>query len=329
MHPIDLHIPSPSLKISPPVQSLLICPACGGRLEASASELRCRASSCGRIYPIVEGVPLLIAEEKSLFSIADILEQHVTFTHHRPGLKEKIARFVPEISKNVKAEVNLHKFAGLLRQSAATARVLVLGCGSLGEGMEVLLAEKDIELVETDIAWSGRVALICDAHSIPFEDGAFDGVVVQAVLEHVIDPYLCVAEIWRVLKRDALVYAETPFMQQVHGGAYDFTRFTHLGHRRLFRHFNEIESGAVGGSGMALAWAYQYFMMSLGTSPTMRTALKTFARLTSFWLKYLDPLLIDRPGTLDAAAGVYFVGRKAEEPISDRELIGQYRGMSG
>ncbi len=317
------------LKISPDVQSMLICPACGGRLDETSSGLHCGAAGCRREYPVVDGVPLLIAEEKSVFSIVDLLAQYEAFAHPKSGLKEKIGRFIPEISKNVKAEVNYRKFVDLLPAGGAPAHVLVLGCGDLGEGMDILVSEAGIELVETDVAWSGRTALICDAHSIPFQDESFDGVVVQAVLEHVVDPYVCVAEIWRVLKKDALVYAETPFMQQVHGGAYDFTRFTPLGHRRLFRRFAEIESGAVGGGGMALAWTYQYFLMSLAATRGLRAGLKLFARLTSFWLKYLDLLLINRPGTLDAAAGVYFLGRKSQETLSDRELIGLYRGMSG
>ena len=68
-----------------------------------------------------------------------------------------------------------------------------------------------------------------------------------------------------MLKGRGVVYAETPFMQQVHMGPYDFTRFTHSGHRRLFRRFEEVESGAVCGPGMALAWAYQYFLLSFAT----------------------------------------------------------------
>ncbi|CAH2407660.1 hypothetical protein MES5069_620012 [Mesorhizobium escarrei] len=34
-------------------------------------------------------------------------------------------------------------------------------------------------------------------------------------------------------------------MQQVHEGAYDFTRFTELGHRWLFRRFETISRGAL------------------------------------------------------------------------------------
>ena len=93
--------------------------------------------------------------------------------------------------------------------------------------MDPVVNNPAIELVETDVSFGPRTALICDAHNIPFAEGSFDGVVAQAVLEHVLDPYSCVAEIYRVLKPAGLVYVETPFMQQVHMGRYDFTRFTH------------------------------------------------------------------------------------------------------
>lgn len=144
------------------------------------------------------------------------------------------------------------------------------------------------------------------------------------MLEHVINPYLCVKEIHRVLKCDGLVYAETAFMQQVHGGRYDFTRFTRLGHRRLFARFQEIENGAVCGTGMALAWAYEHFLMSLTKSTTFKNLLRRFARFTWFWLKYFDYFKIDNPTTLHAASGYYFIGQKSDQKIDDRTLINLY-----
>ena len=183
-----------------------------------------------------------------------------------------------------------------------------------------------IEFVESDVSFGPRTTLICDAHDIPFEDRFPDGVIVQAVLEHVADPYRCSEEIHRVLKDKGVVYAETPFMQQVHGGQYDFTRFTHIGHRRLFRRFEEIDSGAACGPGMALAWSYQYFLLSFSTSRRWRAVIHLFAGLTSFYLKYVDHYLIDKPGTLDAASSFYFMGRKSGRDLSDRKLIKLYRG---
>ena len=197
----------------------------------------------------------------------------------------------------------------------------------MGQGMEPLVNNSKIELVESDVSFGTRTGIICDAHDIPFEDGSFDGVIVQAVLEHVVDPYRCCEEIHRVLNAQGLVYSETPFMQQVHGGRYDFTRFTYLGHRRLFRKFEEIDSGAICGPGSALAWSYMYFLLSFTTSKILRMIIKFFARLTSFYLKYFDYYLINQPAALDAASGYYFMGRKAERVLSDSDLITLYRGQ--
>jgi hypothetical protein len=117
-------------------------------------------------------------------------------------------------------------------------------------------------------------------------------------------------------------------MQQVHMGRYDFTRFTHLGHRRLFRKFEEIESGAACGPAMALAWSYQYFLLSFITSSFLRRFIDAFARLTSFFLAYLDYAVIDKPGTLDAASGYYFIGKKSNRVLSDKSLIRLYKGLN-
>jgi SAM-dependent methyltransferase len=151
-------------------------------------------------------------------------------------------------------------------------------------------------------------------------------VIVQAVLEHVVDPYRCVREVHRVLKTGGLVYAETPFMQQVHGRQFDFTRFTLLGHRRLFREFEELDSGAACGPGMALAWSFQYFLLSFSTTRSVRVVLRGVSSFATFFLKYFDRFLIDRPGALDAASGFYFLGRRCERSLSDKELITLYRG---
>jgi hypothetical protein len=149
---------------------------------------------------------------------------------------------------------------------------------------------------------------------------------VQAVLQYLVDPSRCIEEIERVLKPGGLVYAESAFMQQVVHGRYDFTRFTHLGLRRLFRSFEAVDSGPTGGPGMALAWSCQFFLLSLATSRWMRRIMHVIGRLTLFWLKYFDARLIDTPGTYDAASVFFFLGRKSGKVLSDRELVALYRG---
>ena len=289
--------------------SRLRCPVCRASL---GPELACRG--CARQYPRVGDVPVLLDEAKSLFR-ADDLKPSIEAT-------SGLGRFLPELGENLKAADNYRRFVSLL----PGRRVLVIGGRILGNGMDALTSAA-LELVETDVALGPRTQLVCDAHALPFADETFDGVIAQAVLEHVVEPAHCVGEMFRVLKPGGAVYAETPFMQQVHAGAHDFTRFTHLGHRRLFRAFDEVDSGAACGPAMALAWSFTYFLQSFATTSRQRRLARAAGILASYPLRYLDPILIDRPATIDAASAVYFLGTKGTTTLSDAELLRQYRGM--
>jgi SAM-dependent methyltransferase len=183
-------------------------------------------------------------------------------------------------------------------------RILVVGGGTIGSGAEALYDGR-AEVVATDIYPSPNIQLICDGHSLPFQAETFDGVLIQAVLEHVLDPARVVQEIHRVLRPGAAVYAETPFMQQVHEGAYDFTRFTLSGHRWLFRHFDEVEAGSILGPGVALLWSISHFIRALGLGG--RVAALVTAMF--FWVRLLDKRAKRGPAN-DAASGFFFIGRK-------------------
>jgi SAM-dependent methyltransferase len=312
-------------KIDSAVRSSLRCPVCRGRVVPNEDGLTCDTPSCRSVFPIIDGIPILLNERNSAFAIADYRSQPES--DGSGCLKTRLASLLPTLSSNPRAERNYSTLAEKLLQRPTPSRVLVIGGRILGQGMESLVESDQIELVESDVSFGPRTSIILDSHDIPFADQTFDGIIAQAVLEHVADPHRCVAEIHRVLKSDGLIYAETPFIQQVHGGPYDFTRFTHLGHRRLFRNFSEIESGAACGPGMALAWSYQYFLYSFVRTRMLRRMMTVVGRLTSFYLKYFDRYLIDKPGALDAASGYYFLGQKSDATLPDRELVRQYRGQ--
>ncbi len=305
---------------------LLRCPRCKGQLRRDSQTLVCLQTTCGAVYPMIDEAPVLINEANSVFSIADFAAQRSTYFNLRPSRAARLLdRLTPRTSLNVKAEENYRQLNRLLVAQSSAPRVLVLGGSILGQGLESLLATPGIEVIESDVSWGPRTALICDAHDIPFADASLDAVVAQAVLEHVVDPHAAVDEIHRVLKPDGLVYAETPFMQQMHGGRYDFERFSYWGHRRLFRRFGEVDSGIACGPAMALAWSWTYFLRSFARSRRMRHLLSFVGSLTSFWLLPFDRLLVERPNAIPAASGYYFLGRKQDQSLSDRELIASYK----
>jgi uncharacterized protein YbaR (Trm112 family)/SAM-dependent methyltransferase len=315
------------IRLSQYVQRLLCCPICRGKLQQTGEQFVCMNVECSTHFPIVDGIPVLINERSSVFSIDEIVAHRKSSSSNtEKKIKAAIRDLIPTISKNFKGESNYGRLSQVLLSQSPSPRVLVIGGRVLGEGMESLTNNTALELVESDVVFGTRTMLICDAHDLPLEDRSFDGVIAQAVLEHVADPYRCCEEIHRVLKEHGVVYAETPFMQQVHGGRYDFTRFTHLGHRRLFRKFEEIDSGATCGPGMALAWSCDYFLASFTSLKISRALLHVFASLMSFYLKYLDYYLLDKPGAFDAASSYYFMGRKSQQILSDRDLVKLYKG---
>ena len=306
----------------------LHCPNCLSKLIETEKIFKCQNSNCFKEFPVVDGIPILIDESKSIFHISDFLDkQTTTFDLQENNIKTLIKNIIPSISINIKAKSNYNRLLTLLLKNNRQVKVLVIGGSILGEGIEEFIKEPKLTLVESDVSFGPRTKIIFDAHSIPFPNDYFDCAILQAVLEHVVDPYQCIREVHRVLKKEALVYAETPFIQQVHMGKFDFHRFTHLGHRRLFREFSEIESGAVCGSGMALAWTYSHFIFSFFKSKKAKGLLIPFTRFTSFFWKYFDYLTINTPGTLDSASGYYFMGRKSDNVLGDRELLKQYRGL--
>lgn len=305
---------------------LLRCPRTGQPLHGKEDGVFSTNSTTGEDYRSIHGKPVLIdfresvLDEESLFSRAG--ESPVErITRERWGWLRRLTKQ----DKRVTVE-NTALFIQALKDphSPLRPRVLVVGGGSVGKGVEALYSDPAIKLLSCDIYASPHVDVIADAHKLPFADGVFDGVVIQAVLEHVVEPHTVVAEIARVLRADGLVYAETPFMQPVHEGAYDFTRFTESGHRYLFKQFKTIRSGACSGAGSYLQWAAEYFIRSLTRSKKLGKVVK----VGLFWLPFFDRIIPER-FNVDAACGVFFLGSKTKASLTPKGLIAHYRGAQG
>jgi len=299
------------------------CPRCSSSLrgldvQPSCSNAACEYSQTG--FPLIDTQPVLIDFAISIFDRrtycgdnGSVLQRDVT----RRSVGSRLHQFT--FGKNPVAASNCSKFIDLLKRSSERPVVLVIGGGTIGSGAGELYNDSSIELVGTDVYASPYTVLVADAHKLPFEDGAFDGVWIQAVLEHVLEPATVVTEIHRVLRREGLVYAETPFMQQVHERAYDFSRFTQSGHRWLFRRFSELSAGPTGGAGVALVWSIRYFSRALGAGDKLSRLIS----LPFFWLRFLDSFARGR-AVADAASGFFFLGRRAEQAIDPSAMPDYY-----
>ncbi|AWV99851.1 methyltransferase domain-containing protein [Arcticibacterium luteifluviistationis] len=308
------------------ISDKFICPVCNAKLFLADTHVSCVNDLCKTLFPVINGIPILINERDSIFNIKDFtIDRKDSGTPRVNGFLKFLKGNFPTLSNNLSSKKNFEKLEELLSVKT-NPKVLIVGGATITTDTELIFNEKNI-IVESDIYFGPRTKIIFDAHDIPFEDESFDLIIFQAVLEHVADPYKCVEEAHRVLKNDGVIFAATPFMQQVHMRAFDFTRFTHLGHRRLFRKFEEIDSGVSAGTGVALGWSIKYFLYSLSDQKFIRLFFKIASSLLLFWLKYIDLIIKNNMGSYDAASAFYFVGRKSKEVLSDKELVKLYKGF--
>lgn len=305
--------------------ALLTCPRCKSSLTTSQSKLRCANCDCAYSssagFPQVDQWPVLVDFTTSVLDLNAMMATQAQSVVPRGGRSKRLealknALFAP----NNVASDNFERLIRELPQSGRS-RVLIVGGGGAGNGTETLFNNEKLDLIAFDIYGSWSTQFIADGHQIPLADGSVDAVVIQAVLEHVLDPAQVVAEIHRVLTPDGIVYAETPFLQQVHEGPYDFTRFTESGHRYLFRKFSLLDSGIIGGPGTQLLWTIDYVARSLFRSRFAGGVTKALF----FWVRGLDRLC-PYPYAVDCASGCYFLGRRSDQEITPRDIIRHYRG---
>jgi SAM-dependent methyltransferase len=307
-------------------QELLICPRCTNVVRHEGGSWRCTGGSCryaDEPFPVVSGIPAFVDFDHSVLDADRLRAFEGASEVARSRLAGALGRLVHPA--NTTAPAMVAGMLGLLRANDPTPgrrpRILVIGGGTVPGELRELYEDPTVDLICFDIYVSPAVQFIADGHSMPLADGSVDGVVIQAVLEHVLEPNVVVEEIHRVLRSGGIVYADTPFLQQVHEGPYDFTRFTDSGHRYLFRKFELIDSGTVAGAGTALRWSVDYFVRAL----TRSVLIGRIVALCFFWLSYVDRVL-DPKYSVDGASSVFFLGRKAATSITEADIIDYYQG---
>ena len=308
------------------MQISFVCPRDKHPLGENATGLIC--FQCGAVFPRVRNIPILLDDTSSIFQICDFTSGseyggasgYGGTADQFQGLRLAYRKFALKLANpNIPYKFfTADQAIAAVGQQVLHPRILVIGAGDITYHTD--------DVVYTDVAFGRNVICVCDAHDLPFADHEFDLVIACAVLEHVADPYKCVSEMTRVLRPSGFVYAVTPFLQPVHMGAYDFTRFTYLGHRRLFRCFDDLASGIFGGPASSLAAIIRYTLLSMTQNKAMRSACSLLGLLVAYPLRWLDLMLAGNPSSYDAAFGCVFFGKKRGTAITDRDLLKLYRG---
>lgn len=159
------------------------------------------------------------------------------------GQVKRLARFAcrkvlyPFISRDYVPEVraNVNKFLDYCI-SELPLQGTVLDIGPQPNSYSTKLFSKRFDYVTLDIDPCSGADIIADICRMPeVLDKSFDTIICAEVLEHSLNPFSAVAELYRILQREGYLLVTTPFNLRIHGPAPDCWRFTEEGLRILFK----------------------------------------------------------------------------------------------
>ena len=294
----------------------LCCPKCNSKI--SQKSLFCRR--CKISYPNIDGTPVLIdnTSKYTLISKENIIKNYAKSRINRRK-KSKIYKIFFNLiyGKSKKTFSNSKYILNFLGKNKRN--ILVIGSGTKGDNLN-LIWNSNHNIIGIDIYKSNSVNIIADAHSLPFKEESFDCVIIQAVLEHVLNPFKVSSEIKRVLKKNGIFYAEFPFMQQVHEGIYDFFRSSHSGILVLFPYIKPFSSGELRSAALAFAWSYRELIGRIFSRRKSIVFLLSgpiflFARILDTFLNPKNDLLCT------GSSVVYLLGKKLKKDTNYSDII--------
>ena len=158
-----------------------------------------------------------------------------------------------------------------------------------------------------------NIDLVCDLRALPLREGSAAGIISVAVLEHVPDPAVHVAEMRRVLTPGGRVLCFVPFLQPFHASPHDYQRYTRSGLATLFGGFEDVSVRVGAGPTSSLVWVLQEWLalvLSLGSRRLYRMLVPLMWVLSP--LKLLDLVLARHCEAGVMASGFVVEARKAQ-----------------
>ena len=220
----------------------LCCPACKSAFKRNMSSLVCRA--CKRSYEIRSGIPILI----DISNIPEHLRRQIQYFEHEDeargdwGLEPGQARYVRKFLVTAKP-----KPGGLIVDDATGSGYMTIELAKLGYRVIATdLTFKELIKLKKIIANFGllqKVLLICaNSEELPIKSAVADGLVANAILEHLPKERQAINEIRRVVKKGAPVMVATPLALHL---LLPFLWVTNIIHDRRIGHLRRYDRRSI------------------------------------------------------------------------------------
>jgi SAM-dependent methyltransferase len=276
----------------------------------------------GDKYPMVEGIPVLVAENNSMFEVEAILLQKPLTQNKNYSDKRNLKNFIrasllPKLNMDWTLKARYEKLADRVRGG----NVLIIGAGNKVEFYKSIFKQSGL-VITSDVHLQYNPDVVFDVHQIPFKADTFNLVLAGQVMEHTIRPWIAASELERIIKPNGLIQIEVPFAFPYHGAPYDFFRFTFTGMRSLFRYCKLEKFKATEGIFTAAAVTNAQALLEISNSKIVRYPMLVLGRLLFFWMKYLDLLKRgDRINDFIWPKGMVFTFSKDGTKRSDADCL--------
>ncbi len=304
------------------MEAILISPMNGTTCSRIALE-KCEFSGQDS-YPVIRGIPILINEKNSLFTINDIIDQKPQTQDKTYSNKRNIKNFIrASLLPKLNIDWDLERRYEDLAKKVTNKRVLIVGAGDKVSFYKEIFSGN--EVITSDVHLQFSPDIVFDVHNVPFKDNSFDLIIAAQVFEHTIRPWEAAKELERVAVNGGLIQIEIPFAFPYHGAPYDFFRFTFTGLRSLFKECSIENFRATEGVFSAVAVVNAQAFVDSFSNRFFRYGALLLSRILLFWFKYLDLIKSGkRLRHFSIPKGYWITFRKDGVKRSDQDCIGDF-----
>ncbi|MGA2387233.1 MAG: class I SAM-dependent methyltransferase [Candidatus Bathyarchaeia archaeon] len=137
---------------------------------------------------------------------------------------------------------NISKFLKECAEKCDRTELLVLDIApQVHEGAQAYFKKAKIETLDIDPNSGAKYIADITKFNKFMPDGKFDVIVCTEVLEHTLNPFSAIKEIFRLLKPKGVLLLTVPFNFRIHGPLPDCWRFSEYGLRALLSEFSSVE----------------------------------------------------------------------------------------
>ena len=190
--------------------SFLVCPECRGKLSKKSPSYLC--NYCHKIFPVIHGIIQLI----NFQALPPHIQKQIDYFEAEDGTRKKYF-LEPWQSRYVDAFLRYGKpkKAGVIVDNATGSGYMAIELAKRGYFVIACdLTMKELVSLSREVKrlnFEERILLVCaNSESLPIKDNCADGMVANAILEHLPNEKMAIESITKILKKGAALMLAMP-----------------------------------------------------------------------------------------------------------------------